>query len=535
MMFDPMEQPFASNRYCETALNGMVCTGSYLASQAGLSILKKGGNAIDAAIATAACLTVVEPTSNGLGSDAFAIVWIKNKMYGLNASGYSPRNISLEEIRKQNPSGKMSKHGWTPVMVPGAVSAWVSLVKRFGRLSLSEDLAPAIFYAENGYAVSPMLGAMWERAAAKYQKLFAGRSEFDEWFRVFTKNGESYHCGDIVKLPDHARSLRLIAESEGKEFYEGEIARQFVKQSAREGGYFSMEDLSSYKPEWVEPVSVRYRGVDVWELPPNGQGINALMALNILNSFAFDKRDEKYFHTQLEAMKMAFADGMHAITDPACMKEDWHAFLKEEYGKQRAMEIGENAKMPAVRPSGSGTVYLCTADKEGNMVSYIQSNYQGFGSGIVVEGYGAALQNRGADFSLNEKDANVLAPHKRSYHTIIPGFLTRDGKALGPFGVMGAYMQPQGHVQVISNLIDFHLNPQMALDAPRWQWIRDKEILVEPDFDPEIIEALKKRGHLVTIAKDRVSFGRGEMILRMENGVLIGGTESRTDAGIACW
>jgi len=536
MEFDAMYQPYASNRYCIAAKRGMVATGSNLASAAGLEVMQKGGNAIDAAVATAAALTVVEPTANGLGADSFALVYVKDKLYGLNSSGYSPKNLSAEILRGQGLT-EMPKFGWKPVMVPGAVKSWPTLVERFGRLSLQEDLAPAIRLAEQGYAVGPMLGSMWERSTSLFHQRFDGQSPFDEWFRVFTKNGESYHFGDIVKLPNHAKTLKLIAATNADAFYKGEIAEQFIRQSQRDGGYFCAEDLAEYHAEWVDPISVNYRGYDVWEIPPNGQGITALMALNILKNFAFQQKDcTDTYHKQIEAMKMAFADAKHYVTDQDQMTVDYHRFLLPAYGEARAKEITDNAGLPLfTEPPKSGTVYLCTADDEGNMVSYIQSNYMGFGSGIVLEGYGVSLQNRGADFSLDEQDANVLKPHKKSYHTIIPGFLTKDDQPIGPFGVMGGYMQPQGHVQVVMNMIDFHLNPQMALDAPRWQWLKNKEVEFEPSFSKEIIQDLKDRGHDVSIAPNSLSFGRGQIILRMANGVLIGATESRTDSNISCW
>lgn len=537
MNFDSLYQPYASNRFCITARNGMVATGSALASSAGLEILKAGGNAVDAAVATAAALTVVEPTANGLGSDSFAIIWMKGKLYGMNASGYSPKNISAEDVRRRCPDGKMPAYGWIPVMVPGAVRSWASLIERFGNLTLAEVLAPAIRYAEEGYPLSPVLAHMWERAVKIYTKRFGNDPVYAEWFRTFTKNGESYKFADIVRLPDHARALRLIAQTNAEAFYDGEIAEQFCAQSARDGGYFCREDLSSYQVKWTAPISVNYRGYDVWEIPPNGQGITALMALNILKESEFGQKEcTESYHRQLEAMKMAFADAKKYITDADHMKVDYHHFLDPEYGRRRAAEITAEAHVPQFSDvPKSGTVYLCTADRFGNMVSYIQSNYMGFGSGIVLEGYGVALQNRGADFSLNEEDVNVLAPHKKSYHTIIPGFLTKDGKAVGPFGVMGGYMQPQGHVQTVMNFVDFGLNPQMALDAPRWQWLEGNKVIVEPGMKPEIVWDLKRRGHEISIAPDRLSFGRGEMIIRTPEGVLIGGTESRTDANIACW
>ena len=536
MNFDPMFQPYPANRYCVTARNGMVATGSNLATAAGLEILRKGGNAIDAAVATAAALTVVEPTANGLGSDSFALVWVKDRLYGLNSSGYSPRHISLEAVKAQG-NEKMPTYGWTPVMVPGAVKAWPTLLKRFGKLSLKEVLEPAIRYAEEGYPLSPMLAFMWKKSVDKYHTMFDGKPEYAEWFRTFTNNGEAYNFGDIVKLPNHARTLKLIAETDGDAFYKGEIADALVKQSQRDGGYFCKEDLAEYESTWVDPIHVNYRGYDVWEIPPNGQGITALMALNILKEFAFTSKESvNTYHKQLEAIKIAFADAQHYVTDPTKMEIDYHDLLKPEYGAKRAKEITDTAGLPTFdTPPKSGTVYLCTADGEGNMVSYIQSNYMGFGSGIVVEGYGVGLQNRGADFSLDPTAANALAPHKKSYHTIIPGFLTKDGKAVGPFGVMGGYMQPQGHVQVVMNMIDFHMNPQQALDAPRWQWMKDRTVTVEHSFSNQIAQQLALRGHDISHTLLPSSFGRGQIIIRLDNGVLVGGTESRTDSNIACF
>ena len=537
MNYDTLYQPYPSNRYCVTAANGIVASGSNLATAAGLEVMRKGGNAIDAAVATAAALTVVEPVSNGLGSDAFALVWVKDRLHGLNASGYSPYDITLEGLRRRCPDGNMPQHGWLPVMVPGCVDAWGKLVGRFGKLSLKEVLAPAIRYARDGYPISPMLGKLWEMETDGFRKRFAGKKEHDELFRVFTKNGEPYRFGEIVKLPDIAKTMELICEQGSDVFYKGEIAEAIVKQSKRDGGFFTMRDFEEYESIWVDPISVNYRGYDVCEIPPNGQGIVALMALNILKEFEFEDRDSvETLHKQIEAIKIAFADAKKYVTDPKHMKIDYNELLKPQFGEKRAKLLEDKAILPEPCDlSKSGTVYLCTADKEGNMVSYIQSNYMGFGSGIVVEGYGVALQNRGADFSLHPEDANALGPHRRSYHTIIPGFLMKDGKAVGPFGVMGGYMQPQGHVQVLMNMIDFNLNPQMALDKPRFQWIEGKKILLEPSFDDETVKQLIEKGHDAAKAASSVSFGRGQIIQRLDNGVLVAATESRTDSNIACY
>lgn len=536
MVFDVLNQPYGKSRYSVSANKGMVCSSNPLASSAGLEILKKGGNAVDAAIATAAVLTIVEPTSNGLGGDAYAIVWMKNKLYGLNASGYSPKSMTIEKLKEQGYT-EMPKHGWIPVTIPGQPKAWAALIKKFGNLELIDVLQPAIRYAQEGFPLSPVVSFLWEKYVKKNSKEFKDNPIFAEWFKVFTKEGKSYKFGDIVKFPDHAKSLRLIGESYSDEFYNGEIANRIVEQSKKHGGYIELDDLREYNVEWVDPISLNYRGYDVWELPPNGQGIVTLMSLNILKNFPLEeKEDVDTYHHQFEAIKLAFADALSTVTDLDAMKIDFHKYLKDIYGESRSSEIADYAKDPApLKQPTSGTVYLCTADKDGNMVSYIQSNYMDFGSGIVVEDYGIALQNRGFDFSLNPEDANALSPRKRSYHTIIPGFLTKDDNAVGPFGVMGGYMQPQGHLQLMMNYVDFHLNPQMCIDSPRWQWKDGKHFLVEPNFNKDIIEKLREKGHDIEVSENCFSFGRAQMIIKLENDVYVGATESRTDGSICCY
>lgn len=538
--FDPLAQRYPSARYPIYARGGMVNCSSPLAAAAGLESLRSGGNAIDAAIAAASALTVVEPTANGLGSDAFALVWSEKeqKLFGLNASGPAPALASIERIKadRNDRDGKMPALGWTPVTVPGAPKAWAELSARFGKLPLSQTLAPAIRYAEDGYPCAPNLSQAWKAAFDRYHAVCSG-PEFDALFRTFTDGGSVYEAGDLIRLPDHAATLEAIARTNAEAFYSGHIARRIDAESKHYGGYLRYGDLASYRAAWVEPIQVDYRGYQVCEIPPNGQGIVALMALNILKEFEFTQKDSvDTYHKQLEAIKIAFADALHYVTDPNAMQLDFHRLLDPAYGAARAGEIGEQAKVYThAIPPRSGTVYLCCADREGNMVSYIQSNYMGFGSGIVVSGTGIALQNRGFDFSLNPQDANCLQPGKRSYHTIIPGFLMKNGKAVGPFGVMGGYMQPQGHLQVVMNYVDFHLDPQQALDAPRWQWMRDNTVTAESRFDSNIARALQRKGHDIRTDLNTPSFGRGQMIVKLENGVLVGGTESRTDSNIACF
>ena len=538
--FDPLRQRYPSQRFPLYARGGMVNCSSPQAAAAGLEALRRGGNAMDAAVAAAAALTVVEPTANGIGSDAFALVWSERdkKLFGLNASGPAPQMLSIERVTADGRAvnGRMPVRGWTPVTVSGAPAAWAALNGRFGRLSLLEDLTPAIRYGAEGYPCSPNLAAMWKVSIDLFSKTLTG-PEHGPWFQTFAPKGRAPVAGEMIYLKDHAATLQAIGETGAEAFYRGRIAERIDEQSRRDGGYIRFEDLAAFRPRWVEPISVNYRGFDVCEIPPNGQGIAALMALNILKEFTFDDRDDvETVHRQLEAMKMAFADAFWYVTDPDRMEIDYHDLLSPAYGAMRAREMEDRARVWTHRlPPKSGTVYLCCADGEGNMVSYIQSNYNGFGSGIVVEGTGVSLQNRGADFSLDPAAANRLEPGKRTYHTIIPGFLMKDGRPVGPFGVMGGYMQPQGHVQVMMNYIDFHLDPQQALDAPRWQWLRDGTVSVESRFSPDLARALWRLGHDVRLDLNTPSFGRGQMIVRLPNGVLVGGTESRTDSNIACF
>lgn len=534
--FDVLDKIYPTSPYCKISKNGMVSTGNYLASQAGLTILQKGGNAVDAAIATAAVLTVVEPMSNGIGSDAFAIVWMNNKIYGLNASGKTASNISADKIIKLGHK-KMPKSGWIPVMIPGSPKAWADLNSRFGKLTLIETLLPAIEYAEKGFPISPAISFLWKKYVKKHKKEYSFSKEFDEWFKVFTKNGRPYKFGETFKNPFIAKSLRLIGETNSKAFYEGEIAEEFIKENSKYNGFFTKYDLESYSTEWVEPISINYKGYDILEMPPNGQGLIALMALNILKNINTQNIPlaEKY-HYEFEAMKLAFKDGINYIADQNEMKVNYQSFLTNEYGKNKANEIKEFASsINPINISKSGTVYLCTADKDGNMVSYIQSNYQDFGSGIVLKNYGISLQNRGADFSLNPNDINYLKPGIKSYHTIIPGFLMKKGKPVGPFGVMGGYMQPQGHVQILRNIIDYSMNPQSAIDKYRWQWTPEGNFIVEPDFPENIIQQLIQKGHKIIKAKNKFSHGRAQIIMMLNKKTYLGACESRTDSGICCW
>ncbi|TDF97586.1 gamma-glutamyltransferase family protein [Paenibacillus piri] len=536
--FDPQYYPYASRRTAVYAGNGMVAASQPLAAQAGLDMLKRGGNAIDAAIATAASLTVLEPTSNGIGGDAFALVWTGGKLHGLNASGPAPQRLTIDALRERG-FATMPLYGIVPLTVPGAPAAWTELSRRFGKLPFAELLEPAIVYAERGFPVSATLGALLAYEFNKFDKLDKSDA-FAALYRTFAPGGRIPQPGDRVTYPHHAATLRSIARTEAESFYRGELAERIDSCVKEHGGFLSKEDLAAYKPQWVEPIQVNYRGYDIWEIPPNGQGIVALMTLNMLKRFDFHPaaRDGvDTYHRQIEALKLAFADGFEHVADASAMKASLAGMLSDAYGRERAQLIGARAAAPKPgKPPRGGTVYLAAADGEGNMVSFIQSNYTGFGSGIVVPETGIALQNRGADFSLDPAQANALQPGKKPFHTIIPGFMTKGKEAVGPFGVIGGFMQPQGHVQVVTNMIDFHLNPQAALDAPRWQWKEGMTVELEPGFPDAAALALQRRGHHIVRNPSSLSFGRGQIIWRdASSGVLIGGTEPRTDGHIAVW
>ncbi len=523
--------PYASRRLPIIASRGVVATSEPLAAQAGLWMLKQGGNAVDAAIATAIALTVVEPTSNGIGSDAFAIVWDGKQLHGLNGSGRAPATHTPELFAKLGHE-RVPNHGWLPVTIPGAPGTWRDLHRRFGKLPFEQLFAPAIAYAEDGYPVAPVTAAGWSGTARSYAANNHG-PEFAGWFETFAPDGNGPHPGEIRRLPDHARTLRAIAESNGEEFYHGELAEKMAEFAAGTGGYLTKADLAAHTSTWVDPIGVSYRGYEVWEIPPNGQGIAALAGLNILEGFDLAKypRDSvESFHLQIEAMKLGFADALGYVADMEKAEVPVRGMLDKGYAAHRRTLIGTNAIDPVkgVPPRG-GTIYLCAADGDGMMVSYIQSNYQGFGSGVVVPGTGIAFQNRGAGFSLDPASPNIVAPGKRPYHTIIPAFLTRGGEAVGPFGVMGGYMQPQGHLQMVVNQVDYGMNPQASLDAPRWQWIRGKEVMIEQATAQAVLHGLSARGHQLQVTHQGGAFGKGQIIRRLANGAYVAGSEPRAD------
>jgi len=535
-MADPLYLPYASHRVPVYARRGMVATSQPLAAEAGLSVLRAGGNAVDAAVATAAALTVLEPTSNGIGGDGFALVWTNGRLYGLNASGPAPALLTREAVAARG-ERTMPQRGLLPITVPGAPAAWAELVGRFGRLSLGAVLNPAIEYAAQGFPVSPHVGRAWQGAYALYRRLLSG-PEYQAWFDTFAPGGRPPGPGDVWRSPDHAETLTGIAETGARSFYEGAIAERMDRFFREVGGFLRADDLARFVPEWVEPITVSYRGYEVAELPPNGQGLVALEALRIAEGFNFEGRDSVLtYHRQIEALKLAFQDGLRYIADPRREPVPVAELLSDAYIAERRAAIGPEAGDPGPgRPPGGGTVYLCAADAEGNMVSYIQSNYAGFGSGVVVPGTGIALQNRGALFRLDPEHPNRLEPGKRPYHTIIPGFLLKGGQPVGPFGIMGGFMQPQAHLQVLSNLLDFDLNPQAALDAPRWQWIEGRRVELEYGTGEHLAEALRTMGHDVRWALGSGSFGRGQLIFQHgAEGVLVGASEPRADGQVAAF
>ena len=521
--------PYASRRMPVLAPRGVVATSEPLAAQAGLSMLQAGGNAVDAALAAAIALTVVEPTSNGIGSDAFALVWDGGTLHGLNGSGRAPRTHTRELFTSQG-HASVPAAGWLPVTVPGAPAAWRDLHERFGRLPFDRLFEPATYYAEHGYPVAPVTASAWAASESIYRQSRTG-PEFRGWYETFAPTGRAPAPGDMWSSPGHAQTLRAIASSKATAFYSGELAAAIAGFARETGGFLTADDLAAHTSEWVEPIGTRYRGYDVWEIPPNGQGIAALIALNLIEGFDLGERErDEAYHLQLECMKLAFADAHRYVADMQHAAVPVAGLLSKEYATQRRKLVGERAAQPAPgEPERGGTVYLCAADADGMMVSYIQSNYQGFGSGVVVPGTGIALQNRGAGFRLEADHPNVVAPGKRPYHTIIPAFMTEGGRAVGPFGVMGGHFQPQGHVQVVLNQVDFGLNPQAALDAPRWQWLSGLDAELESAAPAAVEEGLRARGHSVRRVAGATSGPKGQIIRRLPGGGYIAGSEPRAD------
>ena len=528
-----------SSRSEVIAKNGMVATSHPLASQVGIDILKKGGNAIDAAIAANAALGLMEPTGNGIGGDLFAIVWIENekKLYGLNASGRSPENLTLEYF-KENNFKSIPPYGPLPVSVPGCVDGWFELHDKFGKIKMNEILDPTIKYAENGFPVTELVSYYMKNAS----KNFEDYPNFQETYFI---NNSTPLKGQIFKNPDLAKTLKIILENGRKGFYEGVIAKTISDFIQEQGGFLSYEDLKNHKSEWIKPVSTNYRGYDVWELPPNGQGIAALQILNLLEgydirSMGFGSAD--YIHHFVEAKKIAFADRAKYYADPDFNDIPVDFLISKEYSNNRRKEINSEKSASNVLPGNienGDTIYLTTADSEGNMVSLIQSNYRGMGSGMIPTGLGFMLQDRAELFSLEDTHFNVYEPNKRPFHTIIPAFITKDNNPFVSFGLMGGAMQPQGHAQIVINLIDFEMNLQEAGDAPRIRHQSQEqptggkmtdggELALESGINYKEIRELMKRGH--KIIYDLGSYGGYQAIMiDYLNKIYYGASESRKD------
>ena len=515
--------PHFSQRMPVLARN-VVATTQPLAAQAGLRMLLKGGNAVDAAIATAIALTVVEPTMNGIGSDAFALIWDGTKLHGLNASGHSPQAWTEQRFAGQT---SMPIMGWDCITVPGAVSAWVALSQRFGRLPFADLFAPAIEYAEHGFLVSPTVARQWQ----KQGPTMVGQPGFAA---AFMPNGRAPDAGELFRHPAQARTLEEIAQTRGESFYRGKLAEKIAAASRAQGGVMTEEDLAAHRPNWEEPIAKDYRGIRVHEIPPAGQGIAALMALGMLSELdvsaaPVDSADS--FHLQIEAMKLAFADARHYVADPRSMKVTSAQLLDPQYLRARAQLIDRKRAQRYVpgKLTGSDTIYLTTADADGIMVSYIQSNYMGFGSGVVIPQTGISMQNRGACFTLDPAHWNRVGPRKRPFHTIIPAFATRDGDALMSFGVMGADMQPQGHLQMIVRLVDYQQNPQAAADGPRWKVTLDGQIALEHAVTHEVAAELARRGHSIRHTERwNMEYGAAQLIYKLSDGYLAA-SEPRRD------
>ena len=498
--------PYDSRRMPVMARN-VVATSQPLAAQAGLSMLYRGGNAVDAAIAAAVALTVVEPTGNGIGSDAFAIVWDGNRLHGINGSGRSPAAWTCERFAHLK---EMPSLGWDSVTVPGAVSVWVELSAKFGKLPFEDLFEAAIGYARDGFPVTPIIAKAWESASKTY-------GDFPDFAATFLPGGHPPGAGETFRCESQAATLSEIAVTKGESFYRGRLADKIAKCSADQGGTMTREDLQAHHSDWVDPLSADYSGYRLHELPPNGQGLAALMVLGILRHFNLaeypvDSADS--VHLQVEAMKLAFADIERHLADPEHMTVDKEELLDADYLASRASLIRmDRAAFPVSGiPLGGGTVYLAAADSDGMMVSFIQSNFRGFGSGIVVPGTGISLQNRASGFSLEKGHPNQADGGKRPFHTIIPAFVTKQGRPLMSFGVMGGHMQPQGHVQMMTRIFDYRQNPQAACDAPRWCITENMQLAVESGFSPEVLDELSGRGHLIVADSPRSLFGGAQLI-----------------------
>jgi gamma-glutamyltranspeptidase/glutathione hydrolase len=537
---------FNSRRSPVMARNGMVATSQPLAAMAGLRILMAGGNAADAAVATAAALNVTEPTSTGLGGDCFALFYdAKTRaVTALNGSGRAPAALTLELLAKQGFAEGLPPYHAHTITVPGACAGWCDLVARHGSMPMRDILAPAIELAEQGFPVAPVTAYFWQRGAQRQLINSPGGRE------LLTEGGRGPRAGQVMRLPTLAHTLRTVADGGKEAFYRGEMARKIADTVQAHGGVMTVEDLAAHESSWVEPISTTYRGVRVWECPPNGQGLAALIALNLLEGFDLDGMEPlgaARLHLLIEAMRVAFADTQWYVADPAFNPLPLDALASKRYADERRKLIDPSRATVDTRRgspvAGSDTVYLTVVDRAGNACSFINSNYMGFGTGIVPEGTGISLQNRGYGFSLDPAHPNALAPGKRPYHTIIPALATRDadGSLYASFGVMGGFMQPQGHVQVVVGLVDDGLDPQAALDRPRFCLTEARpssRVELEEGIPASVVARLVQMGHsVVPVAGfSRAAFGRGQIILRdPESGVLIGGSDPRADGQAVGW
>lgn len=504
--------PYTSQRMPLLAAN-VVATSQPLAAQAGLRMLDRGGNAVDAALAAAIALAIVEPVSNGIGSDAFCILWDGERLHGLNASGRSPAGWTPEYF---SGCAQMPDRGWDAVTVPGCVSAWVELSRRFGRLPFGTLFESAVRYARDGYLVGPVTARSW---ADQAQTL----GQFQGFSTAFMPGGRTPYTGEKFACPDQARTLERIAETEGEAFYRGALAEQIAADAAAHGGQLRVADLAAHQCDWVGTASQNYRGYTLHEIPPNGQGLAALIALGILQhkdlgALRVDSADA--LHLQIEGVKLALADAYRFIADPETMDVAVEHLLDPGYLAARAdlIDMDSAADPGHGAPGPGGTVYLTAADAEGMMVSFIQSNYMGFGSGVVVPETGISLQNRGAGFVLRDGHPNQVGPSKRPFHTIIPAFLTRGAEPVMSFGLMGGPMQAQGHVQMVVRLADYGQNPQAAADAPRFRVLKEREVAIEKDLPAAVLDELERRGHQLKRTPRNPSFGGAQLIYRLEDG-----------------
>ena len=521
---------FGPGRSAVICQHGAVATSQPLAAQGGLQILREGGNAVDAAVATAAILNVVEPMSTGIGGDAFMLVYQPKDgvIRGLNASGRAPYAAEPEFFTKQGLQQIPAFGSMYPVTVPGTIDGWETLLDECGTMTLAEVLQPAIHYAENGFPVSPQISLAWQESAGML-------AQHPDTARTYLKNGKAPAPGEVFHQPNLARIFRLIAEGGRETFYQGEIAEKIVEFSDQNGGLFTRADFAAHSSDWVEPISANYRGYDVYEIPPNGQGIAALLALNIVQGFEFGAmghNSPEHLHAAIEAMKLGFSDLYKYVTDPTFVDVPVDGLLSESYTEsQRARISPERASQqpnPGDLAMGSDTVYLSVVDRERNVVSFINSLFAGFGSGLVAGDTGIMLQNRGAGFSLDPDHANCIAPHKRTLHTIIPGMIAKDGVPLVTFGVMGGQMQAQGHLQFVCNLVDFNMDVQGALDAPRFRVMDDSRVMLETGIPMNTQAALAQRGH--HILSGQTFFGGGQAIfIHPSFDTLVSGSDPRRD------